>query len=112
MTRPSIFISHSCKDKETAPPVGLSPAEADGRAGRLAFARDFRDRLVAGLDPGRYDVWLDVRGGLEPGDVWREAIHEALARCEGAVVLLTPESIESGWVLKEATILSWRAFLA
>jgi len=110
--KPSIFISHSCKDREAIPPAGLSPEQVNARAERLAFARGFRDDLHQRLhaDP-RFDVFLDVRGGLAAGDVWQDGLHRALRDCRGAVLLLSPEALESGWVLKEATILSWRVFL-
>ncbi|MCP3961522.1 MAG: toll/interleukin-1 receptor domain-containing protein [bacterium] len=110
---PTVFISHSCKDKEKAPPDGLSAAEAAARQERLKFARDLRAdvharlKAVAGLD-----VFLDVRGGLGAGDVWQDGLHQALRTCSGAVILLSPEALESGWVLKEATILSWRVFMS
>ena len=42
---------------------------------------------------------------------WRDGIHQALRGCAGAVILLSPEALESRWVLKETTILAWRAFL-
>jgi hypothetical protein len=109
---PTIFISHSCKDFEQAPPAILSPQEASARADRLAFSRKLRDALVATLKKQqRYEVFLDVRGGLKAGDIWQDGLHHALRTCSAGVVLLTPESLESGWVLKEVTILSWRVFL-
>jgi hypothetical protein len=109
---PTIFISHSCKDNEQAPPANLSPQDAAARAGRLAFSRKLRDQLVPELEKNpRYKVFLDVRGGLNPGDIWQDGLHRALRTCSAGVVLLTPESLESKWVLKEATILSWRVFL-
>jgi len=109
---PTIFISHSCKDHEQQPPAGLPPADLAARAERLAFARKLRDRLHARLKTDeRWHIFLDVRGGLEAGDIWQDGLHTALRSCSGGVVLLTPESLESGWVLKETTILSWRVFL-
>ena len=81
------------------------------RAERLAFARKLRDTLHSALEKDkRYEVFLDVRGGLTAGDIWQDGLHSALRNCAAGVVLLTPESLESGWVLKEATILSWRVF--
>jgi len=108
----TVFISHSCKDNETAPPAGLSAQQAADRAERLKFARRVRDQLHAKLNKTKgLEVFLDVRGGLKASDVWRNGLHTALRTCSAGVVLLTPESLESGWVLKEATILSWRVFL-
>jgi hypothetical protein len=112
---PVVFISHSCKDNEQEPPPGLSPALAAERRERLDFARVFRDRLVTRLKAGQrngernLEVFLDQRD-LRGGDLWRHGIHHKLRSCAGGVILLTPESIESKWVLKEATILSWRVF--
>ena len=107
---PTVFISHSCKDSEPAPPPG-APAQDVARAERLGFARRLRDALHTALEKDkRYEVFLDVRGGLTAGDIWQDGLHSALRRCAAGVVLLTPESLESGWVLKEATILSWRVF--
>lgn len=109
---PTVFISHSCKDHEEAPPANLSAQEIQDRADRLAFARLIRSEIQAGLEAvDGLDVFLDVRGGLAAGDVWQDGLHQALRSCSGAVVLLSPESLQSGWVLKEATILSWRVFL-
>jgi hypothetical protein len=107
---PTVFISHSCKDNEVPP--AAPTAEQAARQARLVFARTLRDRLHAKLKQDvAFDVFLDVRGGLNPGDIWQDGLHSALRTCDAGVVLLTPESLESGWVLKEATILSWRVFL-
>jgi len=90
---PTIFISHSCKDNEQAPPSTLSPQDAAARTGRLAFSRKLRAAMVTALekDP-RYKVFLDVRGGLKPGDIWQDGLHRALRTCSAGLVLLTPES--------------------
>lgn len=107
-----VFISHSCKDKEKKPPAGLTKEAAAARAKRLEVARKLRNELYKKLKADkRFDPFLDVRDGLKAGDVWREGLHTALRTCSAGVVLLTPESLESQWVLKEATILSWRVFL-
>ncbi len=108
----TIFISHSCKDKEdVAPPADAAP-ELIQRYRRLEFARSLRAKLLDRLDAEpKFIPFLDVRGGLQAGDIWENGLHQALRSCSGAVVLLSPEAIESGWVLKEATILSWRVFL-
>jgi TIR domain len=106
-----VFISHSCKDKEKKPPAGLTKEAAAARAKRLEVCRNLREELYKKLKADkRFEVFLDVRG-LKAGDVWREGLHTALRTCAAGVVLLTPESLESQWVLKEATILSWRAFV-
>jgi hypothetical protein len=79
---------------------------------RLRFALAVRTELVARLDPGgpadgTGTVWFDRRR-LEPGDEWELDIVEALHTCEAAVLLLTPDALESPWVLREATVLGDR----
>jgi hypothetical protein len=109
--KPSIFLSHSCRDREVIPPADVPAAEHRARAERLEFARRFRRTLDERLRAtGRYQVWLDQRS-LRGGDLWRDGIHRALRHCSGAVLLLSPEALESRWVLKETTILTWRALL-
>lgn len=77
---------------------------------RLQFALKLRTKLVerlaaCGFGPG--DVWFD-RSRLNPGDEWELAIVEALHGCKAAVLLLTPEALQSPWVLREATVLADR----
>jgi hypothetical protein len=110
MAKAQIFISHSCKDAETAgdlaPPVD---PQALGRLQRLRFAKLVRDQIEQGLNAD-FEVLLDRRL-LEPGDGWRIKLLRWLGSCRGAVILLSQESIESRWVLQEATIATWRKWL-
>jgi len=46
---------------------------------------------------------------LVPGKEWPKQIHEFMAKCHAGVILLTEHALASAWVLKEATILAWRA---
>ena len=46
---------------------------------------------------------------LVAGKEWPKQIHEFMAKCHAAVILLTENAVPSDWVLKEATILAWRA---
>jgi len=107
---PTIFISHSCKDNEQAPPSTLSPQDAAARTGRLAFSRKLRAAMVTALekDP-RYKVFLDVRGGLKPGDIWQDGLHRALRTCSAGLVLLTPESLEmlASAATRSQMVLTW-----
>lgn len=83
---PSIFISHSS---------------------RTAFAEKVRDGVEVRLKAMGFTVLLD-RNCLEPGDLWRPKLHRWLGSCHGAVILFSPEALQSDWVLKEATVLTWR----
>ena len=76
----SVFISYSRVDS----------AQASAIAGHL------RDEGM--------DVWLD-QGGIAVPDVWGGKIVQAINECSTFVLLISPNSMESGNVLKE-TILS------
>ena len=73
---PSIFVSHSNQDSETA----LAVVQALKRAG--------------------FDVWVDfenIRGGAE----WLCEIQAGIARCDAVVIILSPASAASTWVERE-----------
>ena len=90
-TLPRLFVSHSSKDRE--------------------LTEEVRDLI---LPPGEVDptceILLDI-DRLDDGRPWEPYLHEWMARCHAGLVLLTENSVMSDWVLKEATILSWRVSL-
>lgn len=105
-----IFISHSAKDLEPEPAADAGE-EALARAARRRYARAVRDKIVEKLEAQGYEVFLD-RHWLRPGgEPWEATIHRMLGGCNGAAFLLDEDSVLSRWVLKEATILSWRRSL-
>jgi len=106
--KPKIFLSHSCKDSEISDAILLDD-EQDPRRRRLKFARTVRDRVVEILSD-RFTPLLD-RELLDPGDRWRTKLLHWLGICDGAMILLSEDSIESRWVLQEATVLTWRKWL-
>ena len=71
--------------------VFLSHAMADA-----AQAEDLASRLEA----EGFDVWRSDRD-LEPGTNWALAIGKALESARAMVVLLSPDSVKSEWVIKE-----------
>lgn len=80
-----LFISHSSDDAALAAALEQGLAQTPG-----------------------IQVLID-RSGLEPGRDWRRDLHEWMARCGAAVVLLTPAVLaRPKWVLKEAIVLGWR----
>ena len=88
-----VFISHGTdKDK---------PAE-------LQFLDDL-ERALREPPPGAQacEVLLD-RTRLTAGDGWADILHDWLAECQAAVLLLSARALDRPWVLKEATILSFR----
>ena len=57
-----------------------------------------------------FDVLVDYER-LVSGKNWPRQLHLWMAKCHAAVLLLTPNAVQSPWVLKEATILAWRLSL-
>lgn len=109
-----IFISHSCKDLESSQDDHEDATQLR-RMTRLQYARLVRDKIVEGLSQSKpnglgFKVLLD-RDRFKPGQEWRAKLHYWLGSCDGAVILLSEDSILSEWVRKEATILSWRKSL-
>jgi hypothetical protein len=88
-TQASVFVSHSSADRALTEEVC-----------RLL-------RVPADESTWGYDVLVDFTE-VKPGAIWPRHLHEWMARCHAAVVLLTPDAVASDWVLKEATILTWR----
>lgn len=88
-----IFISH-----------GVDKSKPD----ELAFL-DALALHIAHDAPGEpaHELLLD-RTRLEAGDDWAGVLHDWLAECQAAVLLLSPRALQRPWVLKEATILSFR----
>jgi hypothetical protein len=84
-----VFISHSAKEQ------GASEALTS---------------LSTSLEAKGFRVLLD-RERLKPNVEWRREIHTWMALCHAAVVLFSPSALQSSWVLKEASILSWRRSL-
>lgn len=108
-----IFFSHSCKDEELAQ-AGWQDCAPEAipseRLRRLRFAQIVRDTVHDALKCD-FEPLLD-RECLKGGDNWPVQLNNWLARCDAAVVFLTPEALEkSDWVLKETTILCWRKLL-
>jgi hypothetical protein len=48
---------------------------------------------------------------LKPGQEWASVLYQRLARCDAAVVLLSPQALASPWVRREVNILLWRRAL-
>ncbi|GAB4568796.1 MAG: hypothetical protein Kow0077_00260 [Anaerolineae bacterium] len=75
-----IFISYSKRDSE--------------------FAFKLADSLV---EAGRR-VWIDRQ--IEGGERWRTSISQALRECSECIVVLSPRSVASDWVLHEGSVAS------
>ncbi len=77
----------------------------------LAFLRALARELAAGVPgvpgaPAHLVLLDDTR--LKPGDDWPGILHDFLAECQAAVLVLSKRALTRPWVLKEATILSYR----
>src|SRR6266567_1972821 len=76
----SVFVSHSSKDN------------------------DFGHKLVKDLRRELHSneaVWYDTVGGLYGGDTWWSKIVEELTRRDVFLIVLSPDAMNSYWVLRE-----------
>ena len=95
MVSPCIFISHSSLDNELTKELCQALNVPGGTQYQPVV--DF-------------DVLVDYQR-LVSGTYWPKQLHEWMAKCHAAVLLLTSNAVRSPWVLKEATILAWRLSL-
>lgn len=86
-----IFVSHSSKDNALTRDV-VASLQKPGAGGR------------------NVEVLVDI-DKLEDGVLWPSQLHDMMADCHAGLLLLTPQAVASPWVLKEATILTWRGSL-
>ncbi len=85
----SIFISHSSHEDD------------------LRFALE----LEMALEGAGFTVLLD-KTAIQSSADWNQEIYEWMAGCHAAVLLLSKNSVQRPWVLKEAAILKWRWAMA
>jgi hypothetical protein len=92
-----IFVSHSSKDIALTRAVcqELGSPDPAGRTCETAVA---------------VDILADY-ARLQDGAPWPKQLHEWLAKSHAGLILLTKDALASDWVLKEATILTWRQTL-
>lgn len=64
--------------------------------------RELAAVMVQALESIKLQVWWDR--DLEPGEIYPRKIQEALEQADVAVVLWTPRSVASNWVLAEAEL--------
>ena len=64
--------------------------------------KDFVQNLVDQLEKDGNIVWWDfesIQGGL----IWQKEIEKAIKFCQYFIVVLTPNSVNSDWVMNEIT---------
>lgn len=74
-------------------------------ASKVFLSYDRRDRLKVSavsehLRKAGFELW-DPALDLVAGEEWATAIQKALRSCDGMIVFLSPDAIQSGWVLRE-----------
>ena len=79
----SLFVSHSSRDDEFG----------------LRLVHDLRRELG-----GDEAVWYDSEGGLYGGDSWWRRIVSVLEKCDVFVIIISSNSMNSKWVMKELDI--------
>jgi WD40 repeat protein len=65
--------------------------------------------LAADLEARGFVVWWDKE--ITPGETFRDAIREELDQARAAIVIWTPPSVKSKWVISEATRADKRGIL-
>jgi hypothetical protein len=88
-----IFVSHG-QDKNVVPEVDFLRDLAAALAKKTALG-------------GPHEVLYD-KAILRPGALWSDVLHDVLAECQAAVLLLSPRALTRDWVLKESTVLAYR----
>jgi Tol biopolymer transport system component len=61
--------------------------------------QSYARQLAEKLKEEGFDVWIDDR--IDYGDTWERVIFKAIDDCSAFLVIMTPESYESRWVLRE-----------
>lgn len=62
--------------------------------------KDYAYGLADFLQAQGFNIWID-RVGIEYGENWERVIFKAIDGCAAFLVIMTPESYESDWVLRE-----------
>ena len=65
---------------------------------------EFAFKLADGLTAQGREVWIDRQIG--GGERWRSSILEALRDAQAMIVILSPHSVESEWVMHEGSVAS------
>jgi hypothetical protein len=61
--------------------------------------RPFVAGLVRELKKAGHEVWWDIQ--IPPGEEFPKIIEDAIKRCDYCIVVLSPQSVKSGWVRNE-----------
>ena len=75
----------------------------------VSYKAEDRSRLrpfVAALEAEGFTVWWDNE--ITPGETFRKAIRDELDKAGAVIVIWTPQSAQSNWVISEVN----RAYLA
>jgi hypothetical protein len=65
--------------------------------------------LAADLEARGFATWWDK--DITPGEVFRDTIRDELAKARAAIVIWTPQSVKSNWVISEASRADKRGIL-
>lgn len=64
---------------------------------------DFVRRLADDLRQAGYTVWVDITG-VRGGEQWVREIDEGVRGCDAFIVVVSPESMDSQWVMREVIL--------
>src|ERR1051326_2027566 len=110
MPPPKVFISYSAKPCKQSCARTPPCAGAVQRCDRAVEETGFRDSLIQRLKARGAEPLFDGNQLFE-GEIWREKLYPALAKCDAGVLLLTESAAASVYVPIEAMVLAWRRLL-
>jgi hypothetical protein len=84
--KPVIFISYSHKDEPDHP-----------RPGEVKWLTYVQSFLAPKVKDGVFEIWIDE--DIPGGAAWKEEIKQKLARCDLLILLVSPNSLESHFVI-------------
>jgi TIR domain len=102
-----ISLSQQQRVQNTSPPKDLSQPTLSIFVSHSSKDDDFGQKLVHDLRkafPNEEAIWYDSEGGLYGGDPWWSRIVSSLEACDVFVIVLSPNSVKSKWVMRELDI--------
>lgn len=91
----------------TSPARGFSAQQPDVFISHSSVQKEWVETLADNLQRAGKTVFLDL-WRLVPGKDWVDGLREGLASCRSAVLVVSPEALQSGWVREEYEVLKRR----
>jgi len=105
--RQAVTAPHNLRDKNADLPPRKARVFISGSS-KEPKVQEIQTALYAELETSGVLVPLMDRQDLEPGDMWRARINLWVGGCDAAVMLLSPQALQSDWVFYEMALLTYR----